>query len=83
MFGVLQNTQDPVGHLSELRVIVSLPVNHVWLGFWQKSSALAAVAASNDLHTRVGRDRFPVCDFSSGVSRNVPRLRVLELYSSG
>jgi hypothetical protein len=41
-----------------------------------------AVAACDDLHMRVGRDRFPVCDFSSGASRSVPGQRGLEVYNS-
>ena len=82
VFGALQNTQEPTKHLSELREIVCFPVYHIWLGFRQKSSALTAVAACNDLHMRVGRDRFPVCDFLNGVSCNVPGRRRLELCNS-
>jgi len=68
---MLQNTQDPTKHRSELLAITCFPVNHLWLGFRQKSSVLMAVEACRDLHSRVGRDRFPLC-VVNGVSRNVP-----------
>ena len=69
---MLQNTQDPTKHLSELRPVTSFPENHLRSESWQKSSALIAAAACDDLHVCVGRDRFPVPDVISGVSRNTP-----------
>ena len=75
MFGVLQSTQDPTTHLSELQEITCFPINHVLLGFLQNSSAFTAAAACDNFHKQVGCDRFPVPDFVFEASCNVPKIK--------
>ena len=82
VFGVLQSTQDPTIHLSELRETACFPVNHVLLRSLQKSSALAAVAACNDVHVRVGCNRFLVLDLMFEASCNVPKTKEVRIVQS-